>query len=128
MASDLVVVGVLARIEAGDVEGVKARLAAIPGVETFDLPEPEPGKLGVLIEASGVDDAHACLREHVDTTPGVLGTWPVALELDDEDGSESETGSVLEPTTVASGDLSEVVAAARVSDPNQTSVRPIEAP
>jgi hypothetical protein len=83
MKSDLVVVGVVARVDTKDSTGVRRRLETIEGVETFDLPVPE--KLGILIEARGIDAAHRRLCDEVDQTDGVLGTWPVALEIDDSE-------------------------------------------
>ena len=78
--SSYVVVGVLARIDAADREGVTQRLDALDGVRAFPVPEPE--KLGLVIEAFGIDAAHDRLRRDIDTMPGVLGTWPVSVEIE----------------------------------------------
>ncbi len=92
MDNELVIVGVLARIDVSDAAGVRDRLNGMDGVETFDLPEPE--KLGILIEAPGIDAAHQRLCRDVDPTEGVLGTWPVSLEFDQEqpDASAVQAG------------------------------------
>lgn len=92
MQDDYVVVGVLARIDTTDPDGVRQRLNALDGVETFDLAEPE--KLGIVVEATGIDDAHDRLRHEVDATVGVLGTWPVAMEMDSDD---SEVTTIPDP-------------------------------
>lgn len=52
------------------------------GVSTFAIAAPD--QIGLLIEASDLDAAHACLRQRIDIVPGVLGTWPVAVEMDTE--------------------------------------------
>lgn len=97
MESDLVIVGAIARIATDDPPAVKRLLNALEGVETFDLPEPE--KLGILIETDGIDAAHARLCNEVNTTDGVLGTWPVSLEID---GGEAVA---LHPSTASVRDV-----------------------
>ena len=107
-----VTVGVLARIAIDDAVMVRERLDALPGVETFDVDDPNgaeacveavsdvevesgfavdherraSGRLGLVIEADGLDAAHSCLCDQVNRTEGVLGTWPIAVEL--ADGTE----------------------------------------
>jgi nitrate reductase NapAB chaperone NapD len=71
------IIGGYARVDSGRREGAVRRLSQLRGVSTFDLDE--PGKLGVLIEASSIDEAHAILTEDVSATPGVLACWPVFL-------------------------------------------------
>ena len=96
MDSDLVIVGVLARIETGESTAVRRRLNALEGVETFDLPETE--RLGVLIEADSLDAAHARLDADVRTTAGVLGTWPVSIEVDDSNGDAADSSTHFDPS------------------------------
>lgn len=79
--SPYVVVGAFARIDVARQVAVRADLERIDGVSTFDLERPE--MLGLLIEASDVDAAHATLVERVRRSPGVLGVWPVSVESDD---------------------------------------------
>ncbi len=87
---DLVVVGVLARIEVSEGEHVRRRLARLEGVETFELQEPE--KLGILIEAQSVDLAHRKLLDEVEKVEGVLGVWPVSLETDYTEAPKGPVG------------------------------------
>lgn len=88
-----VVVGVLARIDVHRSREVSLALEAVRGVSVFEVPAPpaggeiEGGRIGVLIEAEDLDAAHAVLRGQVDRTPGVLGTWPVAVESGDGFGA-----------------------------------------
>ncbi len=80
MPQTLVIVGALARIEVAEADQVRERLSGLRGVDTFDLAEPE--KLGVLIEAEGLEAAHDVLQKQVRTAPGVLAVWPVSVEMD----------------------------------------------
>lgn len=78
----MVIVGAFARVETTDVEGTRRRLAALDGVSTFDLDRPE--KVGVLIEADDLDDAHARLTTQVQRVEGVMGVWPVYVNNEDD--------------------------------------------
>lgn len=80
MSESVVFVGVLARVADRERAAVKQHIDALPSVETFEV-EAE-GKMGMVIEAVNIDTAHAILREQIDTVDGVLGTWPVSLEMD----------------------------------------------
>ena len=78
----MVVVGAFARVEVDDVDATRCRLAALDGVTTFDLDRPE--KVGVLIEADDLDDAHARLTTQVQRVEGVMGVWPVYVSNEDD--------------------------------------------
>ena len=79
----MAIVGAFARIEAGTHEEIRERLGAQDGVSTFDLPD--PGLVGLLIEASDIDAAHARLTEGLRQETGVLGVWPVYVNTEDEE-------------------------------------------
>jgi len=81
MQDPKVVVGALARIEITAAAAVKQRLCSIDGVSTFGLGESE--RIGVLIESTGIDVVHDKLTSEVAATEGVLGVWPISLEVDD---------------------------------------------
>ena len=78
----MAVVGAFARIDLSDPQAVGERLSAVPCVTTFDLGE--PGKVGLLIEADSLEDAHKRLREEIEKAEGVLGVWPVYAHQEPE--------------------------------------------
>ncbi|MBK8975900.1 MAG: hypothetical protein IPM29_08225 [Planctomycetes bacterium] len=89
----VVIIGVLARVDVATRGDTRLRLERLEGVSTFDLASPD--KLGVLIEASDVDAAHATLQQQVGHTPGVLAVWPVSIESDGfepRESNESQNG------------------------------------
>jgi nitrate reductase NapAB chaperone NapD len=75
-------------VERADETSVKERLEALRGVSTFPLDV--PGKVGLLIEAGSLDEAHAVLSRDIQTVEGVLGVWPVYAHS--EAGAHSEVG------------------------------------
>ncbi len=79
----MTMVGAFARVEASHAEEIRATLDRLPGVETFDLGE--PGKVGLILEAEGLDAVHRKLCGDVESVEGVLKAWPVSVHLDDED-------------------------------------------
>ncbi len=81
----MAIVGAFARVDQGDVDGVRSRLEALDGVELFDLDE--PGKVGLLIESPDLDAAHAMVCQVIERQEGVLGVWPVFADADPDDGS-----------------------------------------
>ncbi len=87
MSDPIVIVGVRARVSDPDRAVVKEHLVALPRVETFEVAAAP--RMGFVIEAPDLDAAHTCLRGEIDTIPGVLGTWPVSVELDDGSGDGS---------------------------------------
>ena len=86
----MAVVGAYARIDVSDPQAVRTRLAALSGVTLFDLGD--PGKVGVLIEADSIDDAHRTLCAEVEKVEGVWGVWPVYAHMEPEsaDADRSE--------------------------------------
>ena len=75
------IVSAFARIETDEIDAIRRRLEALDGVTPFDLEE--FGKIGVLIEAADLDTAHNTLNETVKETEGVLGVWPVYVNVED---------------------------------------------
>lgn len=88
MSESLVVVGVLARVEAGCRAAVQAACGALPGVTVFAVADED--RLGLLLEATDLEAAHVLLNERVAAVPGVLGTWPVAVEMDTDTAPKNE--------------------------------------
>ena len=76
-------VGAFARIEVESAGAVRQRLRQLDGVEPFDLDE--PGKVGLIIEAACLDDAHEKLTGEIKHTQGVLGVWPIYANFDGDD-------------------------------------------
>ena len=79
----MAIVGAFARVETEQVTACRGELDLLDGVSTFDLDDPD--KLGVLIEAESLNEAHALITESVRTTVGVLGVWPVYVNTEDEE-------------------------------------------
>jgi hypothetical protein len=82
------IVGAFARIETTE---VRARLDALDGVDTFDLADPE--KVGLLIEADGLDAAHELLTKRIVAVEGVLGVFPIYVN-DEEIAEPAQAGSI----------------------------------
>jgi nitrate reductase NapAB chaperone NapD len=61
---------------------VRKRLTAVSGVTLFDLGE--VGKIGLVIEAGDLDEAHRKLRVEIREIEGVLGVWPVYAHMEPE--------------------------------------------
>ena len=83
-------VGALARVQITVREDTKRELAALPGVETFDLEDEQ--QLGVLIEAPSLDEAHAVLSKDIPRATGVLCVWPVYMNHEDVLGDTGAAG------------------------------------
>ncbi len=96
MESTVVVVGAFARIRPSSHAQVKRELDAREGITTFDLETED--KLGLVVEADSLDSAHARITKDVRGTAGVLGVWPVSVEVDSDDPSGIDTFP--EPTVV----------------------------
>lgn len=92
-ALPMVVVGAYAHLELSQESSVPPRLEALDGVSTFDLGV--AGKIGILIEARSLDEAHARLTQEVREVEGVRGVFPVyvnAEEAEEEPGENLEDG------------------------------------
>ncbi|USN99624.1 MAG: hypothetical protein H6810_02880 [Phycisphaeraceae bacterium] len=83
----MAIVGAFARIEADGFDQAVADLGGLEGVSTFALDE--PGKIGLLIEAASLDDAHGVITRQIPAVVGVLGAWPVYANTEDESDQES---------------------------------------
>jgi len=79
----MAIVGAFARVEADQAAACRDELDSLEGVSTFDLDD--RNKVGVLIEADSLNEAHALITESVRLTPGVLGVWPVYVNTEDEE-------------------------------------------
>lgn len=75
VAAEMAVLGVLARVDVPQRERIVDALASLDGVSTFSVDEEE--RIGILIETTSLDEAHATLTGEVDKVEGVLATWPV---------------------------------------------------
>ena len=78
----LAMVGALARIDVPRRASIIAALQIIPGVEPFELGEAE--RIGLVLEGSSIESVHDLLQGPVRATDGVLGVWPISLEVDDD--------------------------------------------
>ena len=78
----MAIVGAYARIDLADPQAVRCRLAEVSGVTLFDLDE--PGKVGLVLEADSLDDAHTTLRAGIEKVDGVLGVWPVYADTESD--------------------------------------------
>lgn len=81
-----VVVGALARIDTDRKQETCALIEALDGFSAFEVEDPL--KLGVLIEASSLDEAHERFVDQLTAVDGVMGAWPVSVDSDD--GLEDE--------------------------------------
>jgi len=82
--------GILARVNVPDREAVLGAIDRLDGVSSFSVEEEE--RVGILIEATTTERAHAVLTEQVDLLPGILATWPVFSHFDSEEAASSESG------------------------------------
>ena len=78
----MAIVGAFARIDADHASSCQSALEELDGVSTFDIEDPD--KLGVLVEAESLNEAHSTITKAIRTTPGVLGVWPVYVNTEDE--------------------------------------------
>ena len=79
------IVGAFVRIDRRNRAAIRYRLGMIEGVETFELRD--PGTIGLLVECDGLVSAHRVLRDIVPRVDGVLGFWPVYVEVDADERS-----------------------------------------
>ncbi len=78
----MAIVGAFARVDSGQGSLCRERLCELAGVSTFEIDDPD--KVGILIEADSLDQAHAMVSKTIRLTPGVLGVWPVYVNTEDE--------------------------------------------
>ena len=78
----MAIVGAFARIDTQLAQSCARALNAITGVSTFELEE--AGKIGLIIEADSLNRAHDTITKAISSTPGVLGVWPVYVNIEDE--------------------------------------------
>ncbi|MBL4809444.1 MAG: chaperone NapD [Phycisphaerales bacterium] len=78
----MAIVGAFARIESNIASSCQSALEEIAGVSIFDIKDPD--KLGVLVEAESLNQAHSTITTTIRNTPGVLGVWPVYVNTEDE--------------------------------------------
>ena len=76
----MVVLGVLARVDAPQHERVCGALGQLPGVSTFSVGETQ--RVGILVERETIEEAHAALSSEVGQVPGVMAAWPVFSHIE----------------------------------------------
>ncbi|MFG0253316.1 MAG: hypothetical protein ACF8NJ_10635 [Phycisphaerales bacterium JB038] len=76
-------VGAYARIDLDAVAETREALSQLAGVTLFDLDE--EGKVGLLVEAADLDGAHSTITNEVHGVDGVLGVWPIYVDVEDLD-------------------------------------------
>ena len=86
--STLVVVGALCRIDRRRRSKTVAALNQIHGVSTFDLPEQDEHRCGLLVEARTLESVHELIGGCIKSTAGVLAVWPVSIEVDEADQTQ----------------------------------------
>ncbi len=91
----MVVVGVLARIDTDDRAATLAALARESGVTPFELDVPEAERIGLLLEAPSLASVHSLLTTTVDGVDGVLGTWPVHVDVGEAEADLASSGRQL---------------------------------
>jgi len=82
-------VGAYVRVDPEVTASIRLRIDAIDGVSTFDVEDEDgagddAGKVGVLIEADSLSDAHEMLTGRLKEVEGVLAVWPVYANFEDE--------------------------------------------
>ena len=75
------VVGAYVRAKTADLGGTRRRTEEIEGLETFDLER--EGMFGVVVEGPSIDAVHDVIEGRLTRLEGVLGVFPVSLEIDD---------------------------------------------
>jgi len=78
----MAIVGAFARVETESSNSCQSALEKIEGVSTFDIEDAD--KLGVLVEAKSLNEAHDTITTTIRSIPGVLGVWPVYVNTEDE--------------------------------------------
>ena len=78
----MAIVGAFARVDQDCTASCRSALEELNGVSTFDIEDPD--KVGVLVEAESLNEAHSTITTTIRTTPGVLGVWPVYVNTEDE--------------------------------------------
>ena len=84
----MAVVGAFLRVDAESQDTIRQRLSELDGVSLLDVGE--PGKVGLVIEAANMDEAHARLRDDIQGLDGVLGAWPVYANFEPEEDEDEE--------------------------------------
>ena len=77
-----VVLGVLLRVDPVRLNAIAARLERMPAVTPFSVGEAE--RIGVLVEAESIGEAHKRLQSEIETIPDVWGAWPVFCHCDQQ--------------------------------------------
>ena len=80
------IIGAFARVEPGTFSGIKECLEGMEGISTFDLDKED--KVGILIEAANLDQAHQRLTGEIRAVKGILAVWPVYIH--DENGLDDQ--------------------------------------
>lgn len=78
----MAIVGAFARVDSDHTSACRDELDLLSGVSTFDLDDPD--KVGILIEADSLNEAHGTITTTIRSTPGVMGVWPVYVNTEDE--------------------------------------------
>ncbi len=78
----MAIVGAFARVDLDHATACRDALDELGGVSTFGIDDSD--KLGILVEAKSLNDAHHTITKTIRSTPGVLGVWPVYVNTEDE--------------------------------------------
>ena len=77
----MVIVGALVRAKAENTTNIQSTLAKIPGAMVQGFADPT--KIGLVIEAKGLNEAHDLLNEKVGHIEGVLTVHPVYANFEE---------------------------------------------
>ncbi len=88
----MVIVGALVRTLKEDSLKVQSALAKLPGamVQGFE----DPTKIGLVIEAEGINEAHRVLKDQIPQMDGVLAVFTVHANFESLSLAQSAAGSV----------------------------------
>ncbi len=78
----MAIVGAFARVDSEQTSSCHKLIDELVGVSTFEIDDPD--KVGILVEADSLDQAHAMVSKTIRMIPGVLGVWPVYVNTEDE--------------------------------------------
>ena len=90
MTTMIATIGAFARVDTAAAAEIRERLGRLEGVETFELDE--PGKLGLIIEAPDLDEAHRRITKEIQPAEGVLAVWPVFADFDELSPDQEDEG------------------------------------
>ncbi len=87
----MAIVGAFARVDSSLTDICKGELNELSGVSTFELGDPD--KVGILVEAETLNEAHQAITTTIRSATGVMGVWPVYINTEDEQEQYEHVGT-----------------------------------